>query len=509
MTRPTPWFARVLAAKDSAHRDDASRRKSARRRRPTLDSLEARQVLSTVTLTVTNDVDLPTRTVANANIYDHSLRGVIQQADAVPAGTGVVIDFNVDGGGFAEIMPVAPLPAITRPVTIDGTSEPLVVHGTATGPAPFTQIDGLALREQGIGSDGLDFTAGASGSVVKGLIVTEFTGAGLRFSGTSNVTLTNDQVGLKSTRTVLALDGNTVGVEFDGGTGETVNGVVVSGNTLDGIRLVGTTYSTVENSEIGTDPTGAYGTDSSGQSLGNGGKAHYGTGLLIDGGAQHNTATNNVISGNGTYGVLIANANTDFNTLTSNKIGADVSGSYAIPNFTTGVEIEDQASYNLVGSFNGFWSGGNLISGNGWDGVSIDGSGTVENEVVADRIGTNLWGNYAIANWNGIQLNNGSAYSFVYQDMISGNGGDAVFLGGGTYYDDVQNNAIGTDIFGNALGNGAYGIILVQGAWGNTIYANSVMYSSAWGLATFAAGGGNTYSYNNVVSNYGGNILWD
>lgn len=509
MIRPTPWFARSSARKDSARRDDAARRKSARRSRPMLDALEVRQVLSTVTLTVTNDVDLPSRTTANASIYDHSLRGIIQQANAQPAGTSVLIDFNVDGGGFAEIMPVSPLPAIAHPVTIDGTSEPLLLHGTATGTAPFVQIDGTALKQQGISSDGLDFASGASGSTVKGLIVTEFNGVGLRFSGASNVTLTNDQVGLKSTKAVLSAQGNTVGVEFDGGSGETVNGVVVSGNTLDGIRLIGTSGSTVENSEIGTDPTGTYGSDPFGFSFGNGGQAHYGTGLLIVGGAQHNTVTNNVISGNGTYGVFLANANTDYNTLTSNKIGTDINGNYAIPNLTTGVEIGDGASYNLVGSFGGYYAGGNVISGNGWDGVSIDGSGTIENEVVANRVGTDASGGHALGNWNGIQLNNGSAYSLVYQNLISGNASDGVFLGGGTYYDDVQNNTIGTNILGDALGNGAHGIILVQGAWGNTIYANSSMYNGGYGLVTFGAGGGNTFSYNNVISNYGGNILWD
>jgi hypothetical protein len=52
-------------------------------------------------------------------------------------------------------------------------------------------------------------------------------------------------------------------------------------------------------------------------------------------------------------------------------------------------------------------------------------------------------------------------------------------------------------------------VILVNGASDNTLYANTIEYSGAYGLATFGAGGGNIYSYNNVVNNYGGDILWD
>ena len=178
MIRPTPWFARSSARKDPARRDDAGRRKSAPPEPTIVDALEVRQVLSTI-LTVTNDVDLPSRTTANASIYDHSLRGVIQQANAQPAGANVSIDFKVDGGGFAEILPVSPLPAITRPVTIDGTSEPLRPNGTATGtrpssrstarppPAGLRPLNGLTSprgrREHGQGPD-----------------VTGFNGTGLR-----------------------------------------------------------------------------------------------------------------------------------------------------------------------------------------------------------------------------------------------------------------------------------------------------------------------------------------
>ena len=57
-----------------------------------------------------------------------------------------------------------------------------------------------------------------------------------------------------------------------------------------------------------------------------------------------------MISNNGTYGVLVSGGGTMENAFTSNKIGTDVSGSYALPN-QTGVLITNGASYNDVGGY--------------------------------------------------------------------------------------------------------------------------------------------------------------
>ena len=42
-------------------------------------------------------------------IYNGSLRGILNAADAVPLGENVVIDFDSDGGGFDTFQPVGPL----------------------------------------------------------------------------------------------------------------------------------------------------------------------------------------------------------------------------------------------------------------------------------------------------------------------------------------------------------------------------------------------------------------
>jgi parallel beta-helix repeat protein len=488
MSAVTSRFHRFRSSRPS-NRDVASRRKSDRRLRPTLDALEGRAVLSTVTFVVTDPVDNP------ANVAPNSLRGVIQRADAVPAGTDVVIDFDANGGGYAGTLVSAPLPAIIRPVTIDGTSQPLYKGGPAAGGANYV-IDGSSLP----GGDGLDFTAGASGSVVKGLYVLGFrNGAGLRFSNASNIQLVGDNVGFEQNGATLWTEPNLYGVEFDGGSNETIRSDVFSGNAIDGLRLLGTSNSLVTSSEIGIDPNGAYPNDTYGNPLGNGARNHYGTGLYINNGAN-DTVTNNVISDNGTYGILLAGPSASGNSIRANEIGTNANGSHSRPN-GTGILITGGANNNIV-------SGGNVIGGNSWDGVEVDGQGTVENELIGNWIGTSPNTMVGVPNWNGIQLVGGSAYTLVINNTISGNSGDGVFLEQ-TQYNVIEQNQIGPGLYGSPLGNGIYGIILVDGASYNTIYANNIEYNHNTGLITYGAGWGNGFYYNTVANNGGGDIIWD
>src|SRR5205085_8494254 len=87
-------------------------RTPARRRgyRPHMEELEARTVPSTFLVLNTNDSG------------DGSLRQAILNANATPGLNSV--DFAVGSGGIQTIAPASPLPTITNPVVIDGTSQP-------------------------------------------------------------------------------------------------------------------------------------------------------------------------------------------------------------------------------------------------------------------------------------------------------------------------------------------------------------------------------------------------
>ena len=62
-----------------------------------------------------------------------SLRAAITAADATPPGTSTLIDFNVAG----TITLASRLPAIRRPINVNGTSAP----GYRTGGPPLVEID--------------------------------------------------------------------------------------------------------------------------------------------------------------------------------------------------------------------------------------------------------------------------------------------------------------------------------------------------------------------------------
>ena len=91
-----------------------------------------------------------------------TLRQAILDSNAAPGANS--IGFNIAPGGFQTISPTSPLPTITVPVTIDGSTQ------TNFGPRPITiAIDGSKL---GVGSDGLRITAG--NSTVRGLEIIRF-----------------------------------------------------------------------------------------------------------------------------------------------------------------------------------------------------------------------------------------------------------------------------------------------------------------------------------------------
>jgi hypothetical protein len=118
--------------------------------RPALEGLEDR--LAPATFTVTDPGDAGAGT----------LRQAILDSNGTPGPNR--IEFAVGGGGAQTIRPTSALPAVTAPVTIDGTTQtgftgtPLVVlDGSGAGPA-----------------DGLTLTAG--NTTVKGLVINDFGG---------------------------------------------------------------------------------------------------------------------------------------------------------------------------------------------------------------------------------------------------------------------------------------------------------------------------------------------
>ncbi len=178
-----------------------------RSRRFLLETLETRQMLSTLVVTSASD--------SGAG----SLRQAIITSNSNTTATADTIDFQIAGGGVQTINLLSALPAITRPVVIDGTSQP----GYST---PVVVLDGA---QAGKTATGLDFTATAAGSTIKGLAIDSFGGGGVLVSGGSKNTITADRIGINATGSPAGNGG--FGVELVGeATGVVVSGDLISAN---------------------------------------------------------------------------------------------------------------------------------------------------------------------------------------------------------------------------------------------------------------------------------------
>jgi titin len=98
-------------------------------------------------------------------------------------------------------------------------------------------------------------------------------------------------------------------------------------------------------------------------------------------------------------------------TIQGNLIGTDVTGTVALSNGGAGLTLSNAPNNVIGGTTPG---AGNVISGNAWDGVKIEGVGTDNNQIQGNRIGTNLAGTRALANGTyGIVVMNGASHNLI------------------------------------------------------------------------------------------------
>ncbi len=463
-----PWYALLHPA-----RTNTTSRRARLRRRCGVELLETRELLS-VTFNVSTDDDTPAGSADEVG----TLRSAIDQANALPANTPVTIDIAI-GTGPQTIELLQPLPTLAVPTTIDGTTQP----GYAG--KPIIQVDGT---QAGSGAIGFSLDDDSHNSTIKGLEITGFNGGGILDDNGNANTFTNDVVGLHVTGNLPRVIANgTFGIEIrDQANGNTISGVVVAGNQYNGIVINNSMNNVVTGSDIGTDATGEDTLDRNGTALGNGLIGGGGSGIVLNGSANHNTISNNVIVNNGSYGVYITDAGTSYNVLTGNHIGIDQAGTTALGNALDGVALVNGASLDSIGQA----GAGNVISGNGHNGVWLNGVDTVGdrtsfNTVAGNLIGTNALGTAAVPNaLDGVDVNGGASYNTIGSlaqgtgnvtqvggNVISGNAEWGVYISdSGTNGNTVQDDFIGTGLSGtSAIPNGFNGLDVVNSAASNTV----------------------------------------
>ncbi len=342
------------------------------------------------------------------------------------------------------------------------------------------------------------------------LISGNINGVDIACPGTNGNQLLGNYIGPDFTGTNrLGGLGNGVGIRIeDSATQNQVGGEeagarnLISGNILEGISISGseTSGNQVLGNYIGTNITAT-------APLSNA------IGISINDGAKNNViggASHNLISGN-TTGISISGSGTTDNQVLGNYIGTDLTGNAPLANLA-GVDIDNGARDNVVGGETE--NARNLISGNRAFGVSIGGSGTNNNQVVGNYIGTDRTGTEPLGDGNlaGVIIGSGAASNFVGSNLISGNYRGILIGGDGTNNNQVQGNYIGTDLTGAApLGNKLQGVVLTLYASSNTIgISNTIAYNGIAGIRVdWETTSGNTITRNIVRDNNGPPISSD
>ncbi len=264
--------------------------------RPSLESLEFRQLLTIFPVTSTADSGAGT------------LRAAILAANA--ASGADTITFAIPGSGVQSIVPLTPLPDVSDPVTIDASTQPGYA-GT-----PLIELNGSSA---GFSASGLNLTAGAS--VVRGLAINRFANSGITTTGDGNA-IVGDFIGTDPTGTI-ALGNRAAGILLDsrnnmvGGAG-LLDRDLISGNGGNGLDIMSVSglpaNNRIQGDIIGADVTGT-------SDLGNAGDGVFiqNSSNLV-GGATPSAA--NIIAFNGAAGVQVGDF--DFQSgVTSNTISTN------------------------------------------------------------------------------------------------------------------------------------------------------------------------------------------
>ncbi|QDV23007.1 dockerin type I domain-containing protein [Aureliella helgolandensis] len=403
-----------------------------------VEQLEQRRLLATFTVLNSSDSG------------DGSLRQAIEQSNANPDSDDIV--FNIQSPSLT-IQLASPLPTLTSPVSIDGTTQP----GFAG--EPILVLSGIALEGKTSG-----ITIAGGDSVLKGMVIQGFGGAGVRIDGLGNNTISNTYIGTDATGEtevpndfagiyIVDSSNNVIGGRYG------LDGNLISGNRAEGIRIEGSssTGNRIQGNRIGTDQQGI-------EAVPNGT-----AGVLLEGAASLNViGTNgdgiedanerNLISGNVGVGVRVYGAQA--NQISGNWIGLTASGRHALANGKQGILVDLQSTGNMIGSNADGLSDSlerNVVSGNGDSGIEFANAMTSANVVSGNYIGTDSSGEFPVSNVaSGVELVDNSSGNVIgtrngeyLGNLISGNGFSGIFI------TNSNDNRVGGNWVGvNAQGSG-------------------------------------------------------
>lgn len=361
---------------------------------------------------------------------DCTLRAAINEIEGSASSGPFRIAFDIPGAGPHVIAPPNDLDDITKPVTIDGISQPGTACPAGSTPANLLIVlDGSSM----FSGNGLTLAAGSGGSEIRGLVIGGFPEHGIQVDSDNNVIACN-HIGINAAGT--ADFGNTLnGIRVSGnnnriGGQSTGERNVLSGNDVSGILLnTGATGNKVQGNFVGTNAAGdgAVGNTEAGIRLNTADANRIGGSV---------GPARNVVSGNGLYGIHLR-AGSDGNEVWGNRVGTDRTGMTAVPN-PTGIYVRNSNNNEIGGDVP---EKGNVIGGNAANGLGIDDEAS-DNLVQNNSIGVNASGSALGNGTNGVILDQNVSGTSVISNTVAYNGGDGVKVLSSSTNNPIRFNSI-------------------------------------------------------------------
>ena len=348
-----------------------------------------------------------------------SLRQAIIDANA---NSGLdTITFNIlPATGVKTIAPLTPLPAITDPVTIDGSTQP---GASCASWPPALKIElsgGTVPNTVGLRLVG----ANSSGSTIRGLAVNQFS------FDDSNPTLD-----------ILDSNNNAIECVFLGYDPSGTSFLQYGANLLvDG---------TSTNNRIGTNGDGV--NDAGERNLLGGSRA-----IILSGAASLTTIAGNYIGTDvtGTVALAAGNEVVVLNDLGGNRVG------------TNGDGVSDDIERNIIAGSQAIFipgSSNNVIAGNY---INVDPTGTV---AFPNGQGIFVAGNNNLIGTDG----SNDAFNTSERNVIAGSVGNAALQVEGSANNVIAGNLIGTNAAGTAVLGNEFGVVVAFGSTNTRIGTNS------------------------------------
>ncbi len=310
--------------------------------------------------------------VTNANNSGAgSLRQAITDANASSDPNLITFAITPLDGSVKTINLTSPLPAITNPLSIDGSTQ----NGASCG-SPKVELNGAAA---GVSGDG--FTVSVNNTGIQGFVINRFSGDGI-VATTNNNSFRCNKIGTNATGSADLGNGGS-GILLDAAAHfNFIESNTISGNGVSGIRVLLSNSNTIQRNIIGLSSDGTTViTNTQGGIIIGGGNNN------IIGGAG---VLRNVVSGNGLVGIGLA-ATTNSNTVKGNYIGVDTNGVGTIfGNTGPGILIATGAANNFIGGadFSGSVESlaANVIANNTNQGIAMPTGAGVGNRILSNSI---------------------------------------------------------------------------------------------------------------------------